>query len=268
MTIEAHPEEFVTIASHHTLEVSPHYIITIEKPQWKKHHLDRLNEAVKASKRPRVVIVAMDDEDASIAVLREYGLDKASTIKSERSGKQFESKRDTTGEYFVELAKTLSNYEVDKFIVAGPGFVKNNFQKFCNEKYPELAKRMFIDDTGSAGGSGIQEVLKRGAVEKIAGEQRVAMETKLVERLLVEIGKGNLSTYGLSNVKAALDYGAVETLLVLDSLFAKKRAEIEPLLTEAEQTSSDVRIISSEHDAGKQLKALGGIAAILRFKIE
>jgi protein pelota len=34
-----------------------------------------------------------------------------------------------------------------------------------------------------------------------------------------------------------------------------------------DNTKGDILIISSEHEAGKKLDGLGGIAAILRFKL-
>ena len=43
---------------------------------------------------------------------------------------------------------------------------------------------------------------------------------------------------------------------------------IEKIIDTTEEMGGRVVIVSSEHDAGKQLKALGGVAGLLRFPIE
>jgi protein pelota len=43
--------------------------------------------------------------------------------------------------------------------------------------------------------------------------------------------------------------------------------EIEKLIDAVESAKGDVHIISSEHEAGSKLSGLGGIAALLRYKI-
>ena len=52
----------------------------------------------------------------------------------------------------------------------------------------------------------------------------------------------------------------------------KKREEnkykgIEEIMKQIDNTKGDIFIISSEHEAGKKLDGLGGIGAILRYKI-
>ncbi len=49
--------------------------MTIQKPRWREHHLERLREAVEASKRAKVMIVVIDDGEADMAVIREYGVE-------------------------------------------------------------------------------------------------------------------------------------------------------------------------------------------------
>jgi len=64
-------------------------------------------------------------------------------------------------------------------------------------------------------------------------------------------------------------YGAIETLLVSDltlrSLPNEKRLALEKIMNEVEAKNGKIVVISSEHEAGEKLQALGGIAALLRF---
>ena len=59
--------------------------------------------------------------------------------------------------------------------------------------------------------------------------------------------------------------GAIEQLLVVDNMV--RNPEIQQIMNTTENMGGHVMIISSEHDAGKQLEALGSIAAFLRYPI-
>ena len=66
--------------------------------------------------------------------------------------------------------------------------------------------------------------------------------------------------------------GAVKELLITDSLIQKSRmenfyAKIENMMKSVDKTKGSIIIISSEHEGGKRLDGLGGVAAILRFKM-
>jgi protein pelota len=114
---------------------------------------------------------------------------------------------------------------------------------------------------------GIQEAIKRGVVNRLTQDSRVALETELVDKILEGIAKDAPVTYGLEETKAAIEIGAVETLLVIDRLIRTKNDEVERLMTTTEEAGGKVIVISTVHDSGKQLEALGGMAAILRYKI-
>ena len=91
-------------------------------------------------------------------------------------------------------------------------------------------------------------------------------------QLFKEISKDNLAAYGLKEVKEAVNSGAVAMLMVTDSLIQKSRQddkyqEIEELMKVTEQIKGEVFIISSDNEAGKKLDGLGGIGAILRYKV-
>ncbi|MCD5409469.1 MAG: mRNA surveillance protein pelota, partial [Methanocellales archaeon] len=213
-------EQGIDIGSHHTLNIEPNVKLSIIK-QWKNDQLERINEAVKASARPRVVIVTIEDGEACIGTVRQYGVDEVATIKSS-SGK---GDVDAAGELFGEVAHQLewASREVQVVIIAGPGFVKENFMAFLKESCPELAKKAVLEDVSSIGISGFQEVLRRGAVDRIAEETRISNEAKLMERLLEEIAKDGRAAYGMDEVRVAMDYGAIDKLLIADEVLREER---------------------------------------------
>ena len=127
-----------------------------------------------------------------------------------------------------------------------------------------MAKISILESTGAGGRSGIAEVLKKGLIEKMATEGRIAQEIRLVEKVLEEIGKNSKTVaYGKKEVNQAVQTGAAETMLVIDDMVRLR--DIENLMDQVENMGGKVMIISSEHDGGKQLTSLGGISALLRY---
>ncbi|MFQ5801209.1 MAG: mRNA surveillance protein Pelota, partial [Candidatus Hydrothermarchaeales archaeon] len=115
------------------------------------------------------------------------------------------------------------------------------------------------------GRAGIQEILKRGAVEKAVEESRVAIETRLVEELFTRISKESLASYGKKEVDEAANFGAVETLLVTYTFLQKHNPD--RLMERVKKQRGEIMVVSPEHDAGERLDAIGGVAALLRFPV-
>ena len=266
-TIEIGPENLVPLGSYHTLDLKSKNSIKIQKEKWSKWNIKRLKDAIKSSKKPTALIVAIEDDTADIGIIRQYGIDYVGPIIGNVSGKRIvqKNRKQAINEFFTELAEVIKGFkEVKSVILAGPGFSKGEFYDFINQKYPEMAKISILESTGAGGRSGIAEVLKKGVIEKLATEGRIAYEIRMVEELLSEIGKSSKRVaYGKKEVNQAAKSGASETLLVIDELV--READIEELMDLTENMGGKVVIISSEHDGGKQLASLGGIAALLRY---
>lgn len=262
-----HAPDDVPIGSYHTIDMEPFTEVSIQK-NWKKWDLERLKDAENSSKKPKVVVVIMDDSEADIFLVREYGIKEMVSIKSGVS-KRLDYKQNEQAKlnYYHEIVNAISEFE-GKILVAGPGFGKNNFQKYLSEKHKDLVPRVVVESTNHTGRLGLSEILKSGIIDRIYGEARVSKETQLVNKLLEEISKKGLASYGIEDVKNAMNYSAIETLLVTDEFIRKNRRAVEDLMNSVENIGGKVIIISTEHDAGKQLKALGGVGALLRFPIE
>jgi protein pelota len=259
--IEEGPQD---LGRHHTLNVGVDDDLTIVK-EWREHHLRRIQEAVEATDRPLVSVLAIDDEEALIAEIHQMGIREVAVIRAERQGKMFPG-ADTRAAYFQEVLSKLSSMNLGfALLVIGPGFEREDFAKFVRERNPELAPKIRLHGTSQAGMAGIHEAMKAGLGAKVIEETRVAQETRLVEKLLEEIGKGGLYAYGPDEVRISVDAGAVETLLVTDSKV--KDLAVEDLMRRVESARGRVVIVSSRHEAGKKLEALGGLGGILRFPI-
>jgi len=139
--------------------------------------------------------------------------------------------------------------------------------EFIDGEYlPTLLQEKIIGrvDVGGSDESGIKELVEKS--QEILASQEIIKEKKILERFFETLGeKPDLAVYKEKELKKALEYGAVDLLLLskdLDKIFIKQMRKI------AEDTGSEVEIISTETEEGKQFFNLSGMGAILRFKIQ
>ncbi len=252
-------------------------ILTIKKDEWKKWQIERIKDAVESTKKPKLILCAADYGNATIALLKEFGIDYLTDLSKSLPGKKKEMEKlyqKSRDDYLEELAKILEeiskNKNVDKIAFGGVGFLTENFTKTL-EKFPKLKNKISLFKISAHGKNGINELIKRGAVEKIIKGGRITKETQLVEKFFEEVSKENLATYGINEVKKAVEYGAVETLLVSDAYIQKLREndsfeKLNQLMESAEKNGAKVMIISEEHESGERFSDMQ-VGALLRFKI-
>ena len=264
------PEEFVPLGSHHTLEVKLNYPIKIEKKHWSKYILNRIKQAVEASKKLSAIIISIEDDVADFGLVRQFGIEYYGPIIGNVSGKRIIDKNRLKNfdEFYKKISESLLKFDnIQNIIISGPGFTKNSFHDFLENKYPDLAEKSIIENTGSGGRVGINEILKKGLVEKLNSVNRIAKEIASINNILAEISKsaGNVA-YGKDETIAAVNAGAVKELLILDKFV--RIEELEKVMDLAENMGGNILVVSSEHDGGKQLESLGGLAALLRYPIK
>ncbi len=258
------PEEFVQLGRHHTIEVSEGDRLKITK-RWKGHEVKRLQQAEKETKKPKLRIIVLDDEKALTAMLRPFGVEYGAEFRNTGSKRDDDYDRSEQS-YFGQIMAEIERHP-EKFVVAGPGFAKDNLKKFIKQRKPELIKRIVFESVSYAERSGVNELFKRGAIEKMMGEERFEKEMKLVEELLTEVYKeSGKAVYGIAEVKKAAEAHAIDKLLVLDE-YLRTDEEAEKVVEQADNARAEIIIVSSEGDAGLKLKGFGKIAAMLRFKI-
>jgi protein pelota len=129
-----------------------------------------------------------------------------------------------------------------------------------------------VKSVNNGGVSGIYEALRSGVLLKAAKQLRIVDETETMEEVMRRLGKGEATiTYGLEAVEKSVKMGAVEKLVLADTMLREsqdeQRLHLEELMREVEQRRGSVTVISTEHEAGAKLLALGGVAALLRFPL-
>lgn len=266
-------EQGMDMGMHHTLNIEEGMNLSIIKEEWKNDQLERIREAEAAGKRPSVIIAGIEEGDADIGLVRHYGIEPYSHIR-QSSGKRENGLRDV---FFKEIADQLGFVYDEKaaVVICGPGFTKDDFMNYFKKAYPEIAAKTVVEDSTMIGIPGFLEVLKKGSIDKIMHESRLSREAEYMDQLLKEISIDGKAAYGPAEVREATDFGAVDILMVADEKLREERETgesaagiaVEKLMKDAEAGQAKVVIFSTEFEPGQKLNSLGGIAAILRYKM-
>jgi protein pelota len=270
-----HAPDIIPTGAHHTISVALNQQMTIVKKEWPKHLLDRITKASEAEKP--LLIISIDDEGFAIAETKQYGYETRVEQRTRLPGKQDADKRvEATKGYFklaLESLHKLWSANRNPIVVIGAGYVKNDFVNYLQDESKELAKSIAdIKSVNNGGTAGIGEALRSGVLLKAAHTLRIVDETEAIEEIMKRLGKGGGNvTYGLESVENAANMGAIEKLVVADTIIRdadeEKRLKLEELMRSVERRQATVTVVSTEHEAGFKLLSLGGIAALLRFAI-
>lgn len=189
-------------------------------------------------------------------------------------------------------------------IIGGPGFVKD---KLVDDGYihQELEDEIVaVESLNYSGEEALEELVSKA--EDAIEDSQVIREKNLVNEFFTNLKEENgKSEYGVEPVKKALKMGAVDTLLISEDadmyeatykcpnghekqIFEQEARisdsvecdecneqmdieEISDLIDafgeKAEEMSSELEIISDGHEEGQRLLNMGGVAAILRYRI-
>ena len=271
-----HAPDIMPSGAHHTLNIALNQPVTIVKKEWPKHLLDRLFRASKTEKP--MIIIAIDDEGFAVAETRQYGVEIKVEERVKLPGKHEADKRlGATKDYFKRAATSLRQLWTPNhspIVIVGVGFVKGDFTSFLADEAKDMYKSVAdVKSVNNGGVSGIYEALRSGVLLKAAKQLRIVNETEVMEEVMKRLGKSEATvTYGLDPVENAVNMGAVETLIIADTLLREsdetQRLHLEQLMRDAEQRRATITVVSTEHEAGEKLQALTGIAALLRFPIQ
>lgn len=266
--------EKVPMGTHHTLNIALNDPLTIVKEHWTGSQIDRLEKASRTSERP-VMIVSIDDENYAIAVTAQFGINMKVEERTKLPGKLEAEKRSSAlNEYFRRILSSMKQVLTQNLVpivIIGVGFVKNDFVVFLNNEASEIAKSVVdVKSVNNGGAAGINEALRSGVLLHAMKELRIARETEAMEEVLKRLGKDQMNVaYGFDEVKRATEAGAVEKLMVADSILREssdeKRLTLEAVMREIEEKRGEIMVVSTEHEAGIKLLGLSGLAALLRF---
>ncbi len=263
------PED-VPKGSYQAISVEEKSEFTLQKVTWAAYQKQKLQEATE--KKYTFLLCLLDREEALLALTKKSGYeillklhgDVPKKMKGAMTGGKFQE------EIITALDTYALRYQPDKIILASPVFYKEDLLKKIS--LPALREKIVLASCSDVSEKALDEVLTSPDLAQTLHSSRLREEKVIVDELLHEISKDNLATYGWNEVQTAVQAGAVRTLLCTDAFIRKKRQEsnyepLDMLLKKVDALKGTICILSSADDTGKTVDGLGGIAALLRYKM-
>ncbi|MBW2991560.1 peptide chain release factor aRF-1 [Candidatus Woesearchaeota archaeon] len=223
-------------------------------------------------------MVVMDRRDATLALLKGKTITPLQKTHSEVPGKiraggqsapRFARLREGA---IKDHYKKVSDYMKNQFLflkdlkgilLGGPSTTTNDFLNKGYLTADVKNKIIAVKDLSYTGEFGLQELLEK--CQDVLAEEEVAKEKKLMQKFFSLLAtKPEMVSYGEKQVKECLSMGAVDTLILSETLNDHMLDEFDE---NAKKVGTEIEIISTETREGVQLKELGGIAAILRYPV-
>jgi len=201
----------------------------------------------------------------------------------------------------IASAKFRDIKDLKGIMVGGPGPIK---ERFMSEEFlpTDIRKKVLgIVDTSYTGEYGLKELIERG--EELISQASIVQEKKILDRFFEHFAKDTeMAVYGIKEVIEALEEGNMEIVLISEEfdwvkskvkcacgfeeekivtkpelpgtcpkcgkklIVSEEHELLEKIVKMAEKMDTQIVIVSTHTQKGVQLKELGGIAGIFRFK--
>jgi peptide chain release factor subunit 1 len=223
-------------------------------------------------------LLVMDRKEATIGMLEGKRIEALQNMTSGipskvRAGGQSSQRfhRITEGltkDFYKRIAEEMKTIfftmpKLKGILIGGPIPTKD---EFLEGEYltGQLQKKVIGKiDLGDSSETGLRELVERSQ-DLLVDHERL-QEKKFVEVFFKALGEDpDKSSLGEEKTRKALELGAVEILYLSSKIGKTLIRELSQL---AENVGSEIKIISTETPEGEQLFNMGGVGAVLRFKV-
>jgi protein pelota len=210
----------------------------------------------------RLLIVSVSIEETTVALASRLGVRVIATINNnyiqdKESGGSLLSQR-----YIDDVLKAIRQlaelHKPDAIVLAAQSMLINSIPN------PEVGRIPVERVTVSEGGLvGVYEVERRGYLDKLG----LRLGYEAVSRIMEELGRGGGLVALGDEVHKALSMGAAESVVMLSRFLMERAEEVRGIVEMCMRTRARLIIVPEDSEAGRVLNGLGGLAALLRYRI-
>lgn len=247
---------------YHSFDVTEQTTITITKPTaWTTQQLTTLEQSTHPSQKTAIVL--FDRDTAIFAKLTKTGF---GIIKKEIGNVQKKTDAQIkTDDFFESISSQIDQLtqQYDTIIVSSSHFWKDYVLSKTKSK-------VHFIESSSVNESAIKEIINSKEFNSVVKHNSFSQNVRLIELLKKNLATNNLGTYGIEQITQAANCGAIEHVLISNTFMKKQQEngtfeEIENILHTISAQNGSIHFIEGEGE--KDINALGGITAILRFEI-
>ncbi|PSC74054.1 PELOTA 1 isoform X1 [Micractinium conductrix] len=279
--------EHVKLGAYHTLELELQRAFTLYKDAWDSVDTDRIKTACDPAASADLAVLLITEGLAhlclvgSTCTLTRAKIEANIPRKRGAAAAGYDKAMDSFYDKVLSAVLRHVDWEIVRcLVIAGPGFAKDQFKEYLDKEAQRREARalllnrskVLLAPASSAYKHSIKEVLAGGVVASQIKDTKAAREVQALADFMTMLGHdSSRAFYGPGHVHAAHEMGAIQSLLITDSLFrttdVKKRKKMVALVDEVTAGGGQVHVFSGMHASGEQLNQLSGIAAVLRFPL-
>lgn len=222
----------------------------------------------------KILCVSIDDEELAIAEFSNKGLNAVFSKHLPKIDKSI-SWGEPVEEVFEEALKVLKSKLMEdkdlEIAVFGPKIFTESFLKYLRKSGRGIAEKVKTSYSISVGGeAGFREILRSSGAPDFIRELKPFRDSFEVERFIKVMAKNpEKVAVGLDEVYEAWKLGAVEKVLIAEQYLWNNLEDekLEKLLELAERGKLDLQVLLDGLEASEKIARLGGMAAILRYRL-
>ncbi|KAK3680995.1 hypothetical protein B0T22DRAFT_388470 [Podospora appendiculata] len=284
--------QYVNLGQYHTLDLELNRAFTIYKSfGWDSVALQTLQEALDDDKPDATVAIVMHEGLANICLITDFQTLIKHRVESAIPKKR-SSAKDTAGGMASFYEKTLStllrsgiNFDTPRpLLLASPGFVAQDFRAYmqaeatrrADKQLQRIARDAVLVHSSTGYVHSLNEILKSPEVQATMRDKRFINESVLMDKFYAMLRSDDgRAWYGVKPVEKAIAEGAVGRgggVLMINNGFFRSldiptRKRFVALVDKVKEDGGEAKVLSSDHESGQRLDALGGIAAILTYPL-
>ncbi|XP_050523069.1 protein pelota [Daktulosphaira vitifoliae] len=277
--------DFVKMGAYHTLDLELNRKFSLLKEEWDSIDLERIEMAIDPTQTADVAAVIMQEGLAHVCLISgsrtivRAKIDQ--NIPRKRKGDVKQHEKGILKFFELVLQATVRHIKFDVvkcIIIASPGFVRDQFYEYMLQEAVKMDNKIILENkskfitahSSSGFKHSLKEVLSNPSISSKLEDTKALGELKVLENFYKMLQtESTRAFYGINHVEKANEAMAIETLLIIDSLFRsqniEERKRYVKLVDSVRESGGDAKIFSSLHVTGEQLTQITGVAAILRF---
>lgn len=279
--------QYVRVGAFHTIEIEPNRAFSLTKENWDSVYKERLELSLNPAVDADLGAIVMQEGLAHVLMIsRSLTFTRARIEMSiPRKGKNALYNRSSALEKFFKevLRAALQHLDLKTLkvlLIASPGYVKDEFYKYMITEASRRDLREVIDNrskivlchSSSGHKHALQEILARPELQSQLSKTKAVGEVQVLNSFHEMLKRDpDRAVYGPSHVKHAAEMGAIENLMLTDTLFRasdiETRKKYVGLVEGVKSSGAKVNVFSTQHVTGEQLNLMSGVAAILRFPL-
>ncbi|XP_020089575.1 protein PELOTA 1 isoform X1 [Ananas comosus] len=279
--------EHVKIGQFHTLEIESHRPFVLRKNVWDSMALDVLQQACDPAASADLAVILMQEGLAHLLLVGKSITATRSRIETSiprKHGPAVAGYESALKKFFENVLQAVVKHIdfkiVQCVVIASPGFTKDQFRDYLLleaerreiRSIIENKSRIVLAHSTSGYKHSLKEVLDTPSVMSLIKDTKAAKEVQALKDFFTMLSNDSArACYGPRHVEIAHERMAIQTLLIIDTLFRNSdvatRQKYVNLVESVKDSGGTVHIFSSMHVSGEQLAQITGIAAILRFPL-